>query len=360
MNAELSIRELILQIDHLAGKTILYPSKKSSLQIVRVDKPEGGIVIKRRNITSKTPWNMIKEENISSNMIWRYVNALNTRIPVNIDRVLGASYNTRAALEAIIASCPHFFMCRPKRITSIASKDIVYDNSHKYLIWQPNKIGHAIGEFCWADDINGFVTEIPSTDVYFDAQTVDVDEIKHNNPMLPEVKRIHSQMQVLLSETARWMELRSWVSIEDHGIQTRGKKLILNPYMVQDLSTEKVINNYPEAIRVARHIDCIWFNGGMPFVFEVEHTTGVTSGLSRMQKLRLAASHTKTDYVVVAPDEDRQLVLQKSEGDQFSDLDLWYMPYSNLTEMYAFTQKHNFRCHRQRTDFAKMFMEPIN
>lgn len=359
MKTTLSVRELIAQISFLIGEPIVYPTRKTVLKIVRVDKPEGGILIKRKDTKSGKPWDAIKEENISSNMIWRYVNALNTGIPTHVDRVLGASYNTRSALEAIIACCPAFFMCKPKRVTSIGSKNIIYENSHKYLIWQPERVGHPLGEICWTD-VDGFITEVPSMDFYFDAKSVETEIVCENSPELPEVKRIHSQMQVLLSETANWMSMRSWVAVEDHGIQTGGKKLLSNPYMVQDLNSEKVINNYPDAIRVARHIDCIWFNGGMPFVFEVEHTTGVTSGLARMQRLRLEAEHTKTDYVIVAPDDDRQLVLQKSSGEQYSDLDLWYMPYSGLMEMYSFTKKHSFRCHRQKSDFAKMFMEKVH
>ncbi|MBQ4614815.1 MAG: DNA cytosine methyltransferase [Akkermansia sp.] len=120
------------------------------------------------------------------------------------------------------------------------------------------------------------------------------------------------------------------------------------------------IKGSPDAIDVAKHIDCIWFNGGMPFVFEVEHSTGVTSGLCRMNKLR-ERSHIDTDYVIVAPDADRQMVLQKANSTQFEDMRLWYMPYSHLIEMSDFAAKHPYRGNsRARGSFAKMFMEEIN
>lgn len=357
---QLSVHEIVAQASCFVGNhALVYPSQKGVFIVTRVVSPEGPIYIKRRGIRASTPWKEVKEVSISSTMIWRYVNALKSGAPTNIDRVLGASYNTRSALEAIVAHLPNFFICYPSRITEIGSQEIIFEKGHKYIIWDPEK-SHAFGVQAIDTSVNGFINESAISDIYFDAQNVEGDTQAKDKILDPSIRRMHSQMQVLLSQTANWMNLRSWIAVEDHGIITGGKNILAYPYIVKDLSNEISIKSSPDAIDVAKHIDCIWFNGGMPFVFEVEHSTGVTSGLCRMNKLR-ERSHMDTDYVIVAPDADRQMVLQKANSSQFEDMRLWYMPYSNLIEMSDFATKHKYRGNsRARGSFAKMFMEEIN
>ena len=43
--------------------------------------------------------------------IRRVSNAINPGEPFNIDRILGASYNTRSVLETLIALTPEFYYC---------------------------------------------------------------------------------------------------------------------------------------------------------------------------------------------------------------------------------------------------------
>lgn len=356
----ISLKELILQIDTLKGKTLIYPSGNGMCQIVSVTKPEGPISIRRKTPHDSTPWNKKEIISISTNMLWRYVNALNSELPVHVDKTLGASYNSRSALEAIIAHLPNFFMCMPKRITQIGSRNIVFNRSHKYIIYKPN-LSHNLGETS-SLDIDLYVTEIPSSDSFFDA----VDTLNNYNKnqdaranLDPEIRRLHSQMQVLLSQTANWLKMRSWIAIEDHGINTAGKNILEYPYMIKDLHTENVLNNFPDAMNVAKHIDCAWFNGGMPFMFEVEHTTGVTSGLDRMLKFKNAAPHINTEFVIVAPDDDRHLVMERSEPKQYEDMKLWYMRYSSLIELKHFADTHRYLMGDKRENFVKMFMEQI-
>ena len=130
------------------------------------------------------------------------------------------------------------------------------------------------------------------------------------------------------------------------------------PNIVNDLHKERVISNFPDAINVAKHVDCLWFNGGMPFAFEVKHSTGVTSGLTRMNALRTQMEFSRTNYVIVADDNARNEVLKKASDPQFNRMDLWYMPYSAVSEMHAFTIRH--RNHGVNRDFMKSFMEQLN
>lgn len=359
--SQIEVKEILNDVKtHLVGKVLSYPTNKGLCRVVSVDGEEGPIYLKRRKAGSSANWDKLKVETISSIMIWRYVNALNSGIPVNVDRVLGASYNTRSVLEAIISHCPNFFLCRPKRITDIGSTKIIYGRSHKCLIFNPNK-AHRVGTYEWDETIDGFITEIPSGDSYIDAINVPNYQTQPNSiPLSPDIRRVHSQMQVNLTKIAKWFNLRSWLAVQDHGIVTGGKNIMSFPSIVQNLNDERVINNYPNAINVAKNVDCIWFNGGMPYVFEVEHTTGVTSGLNRMIHLMMELPHVKTNYVVVAPDSDRNEVVRKASFPQFRNIDLWYMPYSSLLELTHIADNHPPVNDSRLIDVSKSFMERLN
>jgi type II restriction enzyme len=69
-------------------------------------------------------------------MIWRLANAIRQNQPINVDRILGASYNTRSVLEALIAHTPQFHFCYPGRIESVNSNEAV-KKGHKHLISNP-------------------------------------------------------------------------------------------------------------------------------------------------------------------------------------------------------------------------------
>jgi len=58
--------------------------------------------------------------------------------------------------------------------------------------------------------------------------------------------------------------------------------------VIVSLRDEKLLSAYIEASQAALMIDCIWFKNGklMPAVMEVEHSTGVTSGLTRMKNFQ--------------------------------------------------------------------------
>jgi type II restriction enzyme len=105
------------------------PSTKNRIKIERVEYPEGPIVISRIDFSKEG--NNAKSASISSEQIWRVANALIPNTPINLDRVLGASYNTRSVLEALLAHTPEFYKCYPKRIESIGY-DIKIKKGHKH------------------------------------------------------------------------------------------------------------------------------------------------------------------------------------------------------------------------------------
>ena len=304
---------------------------RGEIKIVSVKMPEGPIVIQRRK-SSASPFG--ENVSLSSQMLWRTANALNSGIPVNLDRVLGASYNTRSVLESLLAHTPEIYTCLPGRIESIQGHETI-ERGHKHIILsdEPHALGEVqsmnLGEDC-------VISEIPSVGMMYDV----VPPVRPNDTVDIEIRRRHSQMQIALAEIAKALDMRTWLAVEDHGIRYAGRVITEYPFIVHDLFRERVISSYPEAINVGKHIDCMYFNGGLPFAFEVEHSTGVTSGLTRMLSFKNQGPNLSTHYVIVAPDDDRNLVMQRAQPEQFEDLHPLYFPYSQIEELYSFVKRH--------------------
>ena len=224
---------------------------------------------------------------------------------------------------------------------------------HKHIIWIP-EAPHAKGLITVKDlGEDCVISEIPSIDMMYDVVPAPIP----GDGIDIEIRRRHSQIQVALAEIARSLDMRTWLAVEDHGIIYNGKKITEYPFIVKDLSHEPVISSFSTAIHVAKHIDCMYFNGGLPFAFEVEHTTGVTSGLSRMLQFKHAANYLNTQFVIVAPDDDREDVLTKASKEQFEDLKTLFFPYSQVEELYSFVSRHTGRIRGIKKDFLLTFME---
>ena len=106
------------------------------IKVISTSASEGPIMIQRAK-TSKG-LETTKTESISSEMIWRVANAIEPGVPFNLDRLLGASYNTRSVLEALLAHTPEFYFCYPGRIESTGGSPI-FEKGHKHLMWLPQK-----------------------------------------------------------------------------------------------------------------------------------------------------------------------------------------------------------------------------
>mgnify|MGYP000068160790 FL=1 len=151
---KLTAANLVSAIDSLK-KNVNYNYVNSSnthtIQIVHVEKPEGPIKIKRGDT----------ETSISKQAIWRLADALSTGEPVNVDRVFGASYNFRSALEALLAHTPEIYWCKLQRIQPGLNKSEVVEG-HKHIIWLPDR-PHEQGVMKeYETDV--VISEIPSKD----------------------------------------------------------------------------------------------------------------------------------------------------------------------------------------------------
>lgn len=349
---------IVSYIDQLP-KNICYnyinPKTKGVIKIVRVKQPGGPITIKRWTPANGESEQNAKEVSISAEMIWRIANAFLEGQPINFDRILGASYNTRSVLETLLAYTPQFYYCYPGRISDIAGKSTI-EHGHKHIVWLPKKPhkNAKIEKF----EIDIAISEIPSGSAIYDAlflpntfdfQGMDID-----------IARRHTQIQIALYLIGLQFNYRTWIAQNDKGIIYQEKRLIEQNGIVKNLYDETLISSLPNAVEAGLFIDCIWFkeNKFLPAVMEVEHSTGVTSGLTRMLNFYdKIPAFKETRYVIVAPDEDRQKVVNEANKSIFRELDVRYFPYSSVEELYSLCQKRKIT--GMSDSFLDCYMEKI-
>jgi hypothetical protein len=345
----------INQLDKNQVYNYVSPKNKGVIKIEGVDLPEGPIRIKRWNPSAGETEAHQNVESISSELIWRIANAFNPNQPINIDRILGASYNTRSVFEALLAYTPEFYFCYPGRIENKGGHSSI-KHGHKHLLWKPDA-PHKVGVLSKIEtDI--VISEIPALDAFYDSlvlpDTFELQEIDI------DIQRRHAQIQIALYFIGKQLNFRTWIAQNDKGILYQNKRIGEFEGVIASLKDERLMTAYDDAIKAALLIDCIWFKNGklMPAVMEVEHSTGVTSGLSRMKNFKDKFIDLKqTRYVIVAPDEDRDKVIKEANKPQFRDLDTRYFTYSAVEELYALCQRRKLKGVTE--EFLDCFMEPL-
>lgn len=326
---------------------------KTKIEIVDVRKPEGPILIKRYDTSKGQTVNSVKPVSISMQMLWRVANAFVEQAPVNLDRVLGGSYNTRSALESLILHTSEFYVCHPGRIENIGSQTKI-QSGHKHILWLPNK-PHSIGAIY--EEKTGVVISEVTTQVIYDSLQLPKSIVGHGITI--EMQRRHAQIQVALIMIGQQLGFRTWVAHNDKGIVYNGKKIGEMDTVISNLYDEKLLQAYSDGAKAAILIDCIWFKNGkfMPAVIEIEHSTGVTSGLTRMKNFYDHIPPLKNiRWVIVAADEDRKKVLQEASKPQFLDMNVQFMPYSAVEELFSLCERR--KIHGITDDFLDCFMEP--
>lgn len=326
------------------------PRTKTHVMLDSVDRPEGPIRIRRYNPEKGQTPSSNKADTMSKEMLWRVANAINEGVPFNLDRILGASYNTRSALETLLAHTPQFYYCYPGRVELIRDKEKI-KRGHKHLIWCPNE-PHSAGVL-EERDVEIVISEIP-TQVFYESITLPDNADK---TMDIDILRRHAQIQVALFLIGTQLNYRTWIAQNDKGLLYQQKRICEYPGAISDLRDERLLQAFDEAIQAALLIDCIWFKNGklMPAVMEVEHSTGVRSGLLRMKKFKDHLPLFPSRWVIVAPDSDRDRVLRECQAPQFKDLDPKFFPYSAVEELYALCSKRKIKGISE--DFLDCFME---
>lgn len=337
-----------------AGRCFDYINRANSGKIVidSVVFPEGPVRIKRFNpVHGRGPDNA-RVESISCQMLWRLANAICPDMPLNLDRLFGASYNTRSVLESLLAHTPQFYWCKLDRLEVINTRQTIR-RGHKHLIWLPDK-PHENGRL-FEHKINMVISEMNTEVIY---QGIEPETIRTVEGLTIEESRRHAQIQIALVKIGYYLGYRTWVAANDRGLKYGGKAIAQMEGVIDSLAGERVLSAYSEAVHGARLIDCIWFRNGrlMPAVMEIEHSTGIKSGLVRMKNFCDYAPRLQdVRWTIVAPDEYRSKVIECANMPQFRDLDAKFFPYTAVEELFSL-------CDRRRPQgitekFLDAFME---
>lgn len=333
------------------------PRTRGVIHIESVMLPSGPIVVKRWNPDKGQSMAGAGADSISSEMIWRVANAISEGEPINLDRVLGASYNTRSVLETLIALTPEFYYCYPGRISDIDGTSTI-ERGHKHIVWVP-KNPHKAGVLVEKRFPNMAISEIPYQSVTYDNLMIPTGYTVGDGLIDIDIIRRHTQIQIALYLIGLQLGYRTWIAQNDKGVVYNDKPLLEQPGIIPRLDDENIISAFPGAESSAKFIDCIWFQNHrfMPAVMEVEHSTGVTSGLTRMRGLQDAMPAFNTRYVIVAADDLREKVVDEVNRPQFKSLDARFFSYSSVEELYYICSHRNL--HGVTQDFLDCYMEKV-
>lgn len=354
MSERLTASNLIRSMNALKDRDLNYVNSDNQgrIRIIAIHQPEGPVEIRRWNPSKLESCDQARTETISSNMLWRLANALATKRPVNVDRVFGGSYNTRSALEAILAHTPEFYFAYPDRIDTFAST-VSIKKGHKHLIWMPNT-PHEAGVMK-ETQTSIVISEIPTEATYDGIQIFqpDANNIAHDT----ELARRHAQIQFALLMIGRTLRFKTWIALNDRGIVVKDVKIGEMDGVLSSLNDVKLISAFDAAINAGKLIDCIWFRNDkyMPAVMEIEHSTGVKSGLTRMLEFKKHVPPVPTRWTIVAPDDDREAVVSCCGMEQFKELGARYFPYSAVEELYSLCQRRIL--HGFQDEFIDSFIE---
>lgn len=338
--------------DYISDKT------KTKVRFISARGPEGPLVVERKTSKKNGTVAETKQISLSTQMIWRLANALVPNVPVNVERILAASYSTRSLLETLLAHTPEFYWCVPGRIELINNSSEI-KRGHKHLMWVP-ETPHENGVLAESKLGNEqAISEIPSQMVLYDSLAITRESVPSEIDL--EVKRRHLLIQIRLIQIGLQLGFRTWIAHNDKGFKYGEKKVGELEGVIARLSDERVLASYEDARMAANLIDCIWFKNGrlMPAVMEVEHSTGVTSGLTRMKKFQdLGPRLEGIRWVIVAADEDRDDVIRKANIEQFKPLNTKFFSYTAVEELADLCKRRNLSNKSVNEDFLDCFMEP--
>jgi type II restriction enzyme len=308
------------------------PRNASRIQIVGVTLPEGPIVIKRYKAGDKVARRKAKPVSLSKGMIAFLARGLRPRMPINVDAWFNGSYSTRSVLESLLVHTPTFHVCYPARGTGKAGPSRKL--GHRHLVWTPGE-RHAAGMI---GEIEVAASEFETAKL-LEALATDAGELPADADRGPSFAsgRQHTKIQATVLQIGDHLGFRTSVADNDRGAVAGGIRLDQSQGVVTSAADGTVLGKYERALPFGRLVDCIWFRGdlAMPAVFEIEHSTGVTSGLTRMMGMVENMSEMpSTLWVIVAPDAMREKVRREARREQFRKLDARFMPYSAVKALH--------------------------
>jgi type II restriction enzyme len=351
---KLTVAELVDAIAQLdLNRSYEYVSGRSRLKITNIRQPEGPIGF--ISWDSRDTESDGRSGSISSNQLATIALVCSNRpnYPLHVDRLFSAGGNSRSALETVLAHTPHFFMCYPERIDSYTGETL---QNLKHIMWCPQE-AHPLGQIVQKEYVE-IITEV-ELGVDFGSIGVTADMLGSEFDTI-EAKKTHTQMQIALIEIGRALNFRTWIARNDRSIPVKDARLGDLEGVIESLDEVPIF--YKREIKeAAALIDCIWFTQDgdrIPAIIEVEHTTGVTSGMTRMLKLKEIFPSVVTTFTIVAPNKLRDKVVSEANQKAFRPLKAKYMPYSTVRELYGLIRRYSLSNVVDHT-FINPFMENV-
>lgn len=342
---------IIAQLD--LRKSYSYYTGNTKLKITEITKPEGPInfIRWRKNETEANAG----KGTVSTAQLATVASVFSGKpnYPIHLDRLFSAGGNSRSALETLLVLTPNFFICYPQRTNPYTGE---LEKRQKHVIWCPND-SHTLGEIK--------EKEYDQVITGFEFGT-DFGDIKITSGMLGdefesiETKKTHTRMQVAMIEIGNALKFQTYIARNDQSIQVGNNKLGDMKGVVKSLEEVPILYT-KESKKAAALIDCIWFTADfkfIPAVIEVEHSTGVTSGFTRMLKLRETVPSINTNFTVVAPDSLRNKVVREANNLVYKQMKGRFMPYSTVWELYGLIKKYPLDDVIKR-NFIEPFMEKV-
>lgn len=330
-----------------------YYKGRTTIRITDIVKPEGPIRFIRwdshRPESSSAPGAISSKQLRTASVVF----SRKPNYPIHFDRLFSGGGNSRSALETLLAHTPQFFICYPEKTDLYTGKTV---RNLKHIMWCPGE-DHPLGHIATKD----YSQAISEVEIDMDFGSILITEgMPRSEFGSIETKKLHTQMQVALVRIGQALDLRTWVARNDRGILVERTSLGQLEGVIPSLDDVTILYDQ-ESKRIASLIDCIWFSSDfkyIPAVIEVEHSTGVTSGLTRMLKLNQAMPSVAATYTIVAPDDVRNKVVSEANNAAFRALKTRYMPYSTVRELYGLIQRYRLAGLLQRT-FVEPFMESV-
>lgn len=350
---QLTSVDLVNAISALSTRrTYDYYTGNTKIKIIAIEGTEGPIKFQRWNKNSD-----IRNPSIGSltvNQLSTVASVFSRRpnYPIHFDRLFSGGGNSRSALETVLALTPNFFICYPQKSNPYTGR---IEEDLKHIMWCPDGV-HPLGEMK-EKSFKQIISEIELNVDYGDMSLL-LDSLGQEINSIEA--KMHAQMQVACVRIGAALKFQTWIAKNDQTIKVGKSKLGDLQGVLKSLDEVQILYSL-ESKRAASLIDCIWFSQDfkyIPAVIEIEHSTGVTSGLTRMLKFKETIPSIDMTFTVIAPDELRNKVVSEANNPVFNSMKTRYMPYSAVRELYGLIQKYNLSNVVQRS-FIEPFMEKI-
>lgn len=161
-------------------------------------------------------------------------------------------------------------------------------------------------------------------------------------PELPKAEITHEQAIFALAKLGQYAGCSVGIGKKEQSVVVAGEKL-----SKLSVPVLPILGGIPEdAMKIIEQIDLLWLKGNVIIAaFEVEHTTGVITGLARFNDLLKTMPMIKMDMYIVIPDEREKKVFKEFNRPGIKEVAMksgWkYILYSVLLKSMRLSERNN-------------------